>query len=328
MKRLVGAFLAVVFVLNMLFPLNSGDSASAKTNTISSKYFIVSNPEVVTKIEYEDLAVDKKGKTRSLSTKESLEFQKKVEKEYFKNQNKNTIYTKKANSNLNTKGVTTKAKKPVNFLRVEHATKFNSTKKTITISSEIVALTGKKPSTVWTGSKLYAGKNQYGKYNQVIKYDKKWTGADIKIGKKTSKKYNTTATNFYQTYTKTTAGWVGSSVQTSEGKTEEILANKKAAIYPEIYNKHNKTTMWTPTKANIKVVPKEERTKRKSNLKTTFRKWYTKEYGDPKYGKDWPGIDVHHELPLKYGGTNSMSNLFPLPEEIHDKVVTPWWGSY
>ena len=21
-----------------------------------------------------------------------------------------------------------------------------------------------------------------------------------------------------------------------------------------------------------------------------------------------------------------MSNLFPLPEEIHDKAVSPWWG--
>ena len=34
----------------------------------------------------------------------------------------------------------------------------------------------------------------------------------------------------------------------------------------------------------------------------------------------------HHELSLKYGGTNTMSNLFPLPEKIHDKAVSPWWG--
>ncbi|MDF9759811.1 hypothetical protein OKW24_001584 [Peribacillus simplex] len=40
--------------------------------------------------------------------------------------------------------------------------------------------------------------------------------------------------------------------------------------------------------------------------------WYIKTYGDPK----WPGAETHHELPLKYGGTNSMSNLFPLPKEL------------
>jgi len=38
--------------------------------------------------------------------------------------------------------------------------------------------------------------------------------------------------------------------------------------------------------------------------------------------------DIHHELPIKYGGTNSMSNLFPLPKDIHQKEVSPWWASY
>lgn len=33
--------------------------------------------------------------------------------------------------------------------------------------------------------------------------------------------------------------------------------------------------------------------------------------------------DIHHELPLNYGGTNSMSNVFPLTEDLHRKTVTP-----
>ncbi|SNT16840.1 hypothetical protein SAMN05444672_10832 [Bacillus sp. OK838] len=34
--------------------------------------------------------------------------------------------------------------------------------------------------------------------------------------------------------------------------------------------------------------------------------WYIKTYGDPKWGPKWPGAEIHHELPLKYGGTNSI----------------------
>lgn len=68
--------------------------------------------------------------------------------------------------------------------------------------------------------------------------------------------------------------------------------------------------MWTPTKADIKVVPKDKRTKRDTNLKRKFRTWYIKQYGDPGWGATWPGLQAHHELPLEYGGTNSMSNVF------------------
>jgi hypothetical protein len=47
-------------------------------------------------------------------------------------------------------------------------------------------------------------------------------------------------------------------------------------------------------------------------------------YRDPKWEPKSPGAEIHHELPLKYGGTNSMSNLFPLPRELHQQTITPW----
>ncbi|MFJ7927672.1 HNH endonuclease signature motif containing protein [Peribacillus sp. NPDC096448] len=326
MKKITGVLLTFILLVSMLFPLAGGDSASAAT----SQGFKVSSPEVVKETVYEDLAVNKNGTTRSLSAKESREFQKLVEKEYFKNQKKTTIYTKKGQSNLNSKGMTAQAKKPVNFLRVEHLTVFDGRKDkgTITMSSKIVEMTGQKPHTIWTGAQLYKGTNQYGKYTEVTKFNTKWQGADIKIGKKTSKTYNNKTTHFYQTYSRTTAGWNGVGTRTSEGATEEVLVNKKTVTYPEIYNSHNRTTMWTPTKANIKVVPVEDRTERDYKLKDKFMTWYIKTYGDPKWGPKWPGADIHHELPLKYGGTNAMSNLFPLPRDLHQKTVTPWWASY
>ncbi len=200
LKKFTGVLLAFVFVLSMFFPFG-GDSASAAT--ISNDGFIVSDPKVVKEKEYEDLAVDSKGATRSLTAKESREFQKLVEKEYFKNQKKTTIYTKKGESNSN--GMSAKAKAPANYLRVAHETLYDGNKGTITMSSKIEVMTGKKPHTIWTGGKLYSGKNQYGKYTQVTKFDTEWTGAEIKVGKKSSKTYNNKTTNFYMSFHKTTA---------------------------------------------------------------------------------------------------------------------------
>lgn len=194
MKKITGVLLSFVFVLSIFFPFIGGDSAGAATT--SNQGFIVSYPKVVKEKEYEDLAVDKNGATRSLSAKESREFQKLVKREYLKNQKGKTIYTKKSESNSN--GMTAKDKAPANFVRVGHETLYDGNKGTITMSSKIEVMTGKKPHTIWTGGKLYSGKNQYGKYTQVTKFDTKWTGAEIKVGKKSSKTYNNKTTNFYK----------------------------------------------------------------------------------------------------------------------------------
>lgn len=322
MKKIIGVLLAVVFVLSTLFPFIGGDSVSAATG----QGFKVSSPEVVKETVYEDLAVNKNGTTRSLSAKESREIQKLAKKEYFKNQKKNTIYTKKGQFNLNNKGMAAKAKKPVNYVRVAHETVYNGTKGTITMSSRIDAMTGEKPVVIWTGAKLYRSNDQYGKYRLVDKFDTEWRGSELKVGKKTSKTYNNKTTNFYQSHHKTTVGWNKVGTRTNEGVTEEVFVNKKTVPYPEITNLDNNTSMWIPTKANIPVVTLKDRTKRKSGLAKTYKNWYIKEYGDPKW--DWTQIHVHHEKPLEYGGTNSMSNLFALPKDFHIKEVTPWWRAY
>jgi hypothetical protein len=324
LKKFTGVLLAFVFVLSMFFPSIGGDNASAAT--ISSQGFKVSSPEVVKETVYEDLAVNKNGTTRSLSAKESREIQNLVKKEYFKNQKKNTIYTKKGQFNSNNKGMTAKAKQPVNFVRVAHEIVYNGNKGTITMSSRIDAMTGQKPVVIWTGAKLYRSYDQYGKYRLVDKFDTEWRGSELKVGKKASKTYNNKTTHFYQSHHKTTVGWNGVGTRTNEGVTEEVLVNKKTVPYPEITNLDNNTSMWVPTKANIPVVPVEKREKRKSGLANSYKKWYIKEYGDPKW--DWTQLEIHHEKPLKYGGNNSMSNLFPLPKDFHRKQVTPWWASY
>ncbi|MCG5254823.1 HNH endonuclease [Brevibacillus agri] len=43
---------------------------------------------------------------------------------------------------------------------------------------------------------------------------------------------------------------------------------------------------------------------------------------------DWDDVDIHHIIPLAYGGDNSFDNLIQLPKNFHRREVTPWWASY
>jgi hypothetical protein len=194
------------------------------------------------------------------------------------------------------------------------------------MQSTIAQIIGTKPVIVLSGMDLYNGKTETGAYSRMVGFDAEWTGAEIYAGQKASKVYTTKETNFWISASVSTVGWTGSAPITSGGQTEDVLANKKAAVYPVIYNNHNKTYMWKPSIANIKVVPVERRTKRDPGLPGKYKTWYIRNYGDPKW--DWTAHQIHHELPLKYGGNNTMGNLFPLPTAIHQKTVNPWWASY
>ncbi|MDQ0860910.1 HNH endonuclease signature motif containing protein [Bacillus sp. V2I10] len=207
-----------------------------------------------------------------------------------------------------------------------HDTIFDATKSTITMTSTIQSITGTKPVIMLLGRDLYNGKTVDGAYSRMVGFDVEWTGAEIFAGQKATKVYTTTSTNFWISTYNTSVGWTGSYPSTSQGQTVDVLANKKAAVYPVIRNTHNNTYMWKPSIANMAVVPVELRTKRDYALPSKYKTWYIRNYGDPKW--DWTTLQIHHELPLKYGGNNTMGNLFPLPTTIHQKTVTPWWASY
>ena len=66
---------------------------------------------------------------------------------------------------------------------------------------------------------------------------------------------------------------------------------------------------------------------RPSNLNTTYQKNYNAKYGtNIVVGKD-VGIEVHHVRPLKYGGSNNMSNLVHIDSKFHTKI-TGWFTGY
>ncbi|WP_111292570.1 HNH endonuclease signature motif containing protein [Bacillus safensis] len=121
-----------------------------------------------------------------------------------------------------------------------------------------------------------------------------------------------------------TAGWVGSVPCTKNITTETYLVNKNVYQYPQIYNSHSGKSLPAPTKANMKRYKPEDRVKKDKDIRNI--RWYIGKYSDPKW--DWSALDIHHVIPLEYGGDNKMGDLYALTRTLHQLQISPWWRGY
>lgn len=175
--------------------------------------------------------------------------------------------------------------------------------------------------------RLYESNTYSGKYGRVFLHNREFSGKDIKAGKSYSKSYYPKKTKFFMSQHTSIAGWKGSLPDTSTGTLAPALANKIAMLYPEIINTHSKKTMPLPAKANFPAVPVDKRAKWDSRTdRGNYIKKYIDTYGDPKW--NWSSFDIHHVLPLKYGGKNNFNNLYPLPRDMHQNLLNPWRDKY
>jgi len=177
-----------------------------------------------------------------------------------------------------------------------------------------------------TGHHLYNGKASFGSFSQVTGYDIEWTGAEIYVGQSHSKEYEVSETNYWMTSSTTVAGWIGSGTKTSSSEYGPFLTNKNAEIYPVIQNEHSGESMPLPDRADYTFLDPGDRTPRDPDLRNQYIRQYIDTYGDPQW--NWSLLDVHHVRPLSYGGGNNFENLFAMPREMHQQIVTPWWTNY
>ncbi|CAI8909764.1 hypothetical protein EMIT07CA2_400002 [Brevibacillus sp. IT-7CA2] len=84
--------------------------------------------------------------------------------------------------------------------------------------------------------------------------------------------------------------------------------------------------MFEPDEADLAWVPNNQREPREPNMREKYINWYENKYGVPDFS--WSSLDIHHIIPLAYGGDNSYDNLMSLPKKFHQNEVTPWWASY
>ncbi|MGK9266459.1 HNH endonuclease [Bacillus inaquosorum] len=212
------------------------------------------------------------------------------------------------------------------FVEIEVETLLNQKNSTITNNIKITKVIGTKPLYLTASNHLLASQYYNGKYIKVLNHTKNFKFTEIKAGAKSSKSFKVGASSFYERDFSAVVAWKDYPPITDASISSPFLANKKAAQYPYAKNKHNKEVMAAPANARMPVIPEDDRTKRDRNLRKKYIAWYTKTYGDPKW--NWDNYEVHHVIPLKYGGNNDMSILFPLDKTFHQKTVTPWWAAY
>jgi len=107
--------------------------------------------------------------------------------------------------------------------------------------------------------------------------------------------------------------------------TDPILFNKAAVRYPTYFDFRSGKVAFEPPTDLVKV-PVSERVKWTTSDRNKYRKWYENTYNGGKE-MDWSGIEIHHIIPLAYGGTNDYSNLIPLPKAKHQEF-SRWWDNY
>ena len=290
-----------------------------------NEQFIVYDPEIETITETTYLEID------GNNSKESFDNVKETVQESYETTNEDelTYFETDALPESETKQEIVPMATNLNHVGITTTHTYNSNTGTINLKSTITSIVGTKPSIIKTGYHLYHSKTLEGTYTKVggSGYDIEWTGANIYVGKTHSKDYKVLATNFRMAKATSTAGWTGLGVKTSSDSSKPVLANKKAKIYPSVKNTHNGKTMARPTKANMPVVPKENRVPWDSSVQRgIYIAHYIGTYGNPPW--KWVDYDIHHVIPREYGGSNANSNLFPLIRNVHQKVLNPWWSAY
>ncbi len=112
-----------------------------------------------------------------------------------------------------------------------------------------------------------------------------------------------------------------------------VILDPVATFY-SCRNRTGKVWEYYHTDANSGVTIAEPQTNwavnqqsRPSNLNTTYQNTYNATYGTSIVVGSDVGIEVHHVRPLKYGGSNSMSNLVHIDKSFHSKI-TGWFVGY
>ncbi|MFC7782904.1 hypothetical protein ACFQWC_00240 [Rossellomorea sp. GCM10028870] len=280
MKQVSKILLVLLLAFGAAFSFLSSASANAGTND-----YQVSNPDVKTLTEKTYLTFDEDGTSRKINKSEAKEIEKLAKEQHQQKERKSLYNTKKMDlaaldPNKPSKSSDTEMEKAVasevNYVEVTNNTIFDNVNKTVTLKVTITKIIGDPPVIVIAGYDLLSSKTLEGTYSKVTGFDVEWTGAQIYIGRTYSKTYNVTSTNFWMTQRVTTVGWLGSYPETDSGQAGPVLANKKATFYPVIQNNHSGQYMPTPTRADMAVVPLEDR----SPWNNTLRGQYIASYID------------------------------------------------
>ncbi|HBZ79858.1 MULTISPECIES: HNH endonuclease signature motif containing protein [Brevibacillus] len=216
----------------------------------------------------------------------------------------------------------------INKVRVESGYLMDSRNAELIIYAEIEDIDGTSPALVsGTATLQYADKrNAKYKDEDDLKFTFK-AGRDLYEGsRKFSDPISVQYTHFWRNICSTVATWSDGTSMPDYDVGTAYLLNKKAIEYPVYEDDNSGIVMFEPERADLPWVPNNQREPRDNNMRSKYVKWYENRHGSPDF--NWNDVDIHHIIPLSYGGDNSYNNLIPLPEDFHDDEVTPWWRNY
>ncbi|OOZ79438.1 HNH endonuclease [Bacillus cereus] len=329
-KTLQILLVSILAILTFFSPTIS----QAETQSAKSYDLIVENNNSVKQTEY--LSVESDGSTQKVSKdvyesakqiQEAKRLHKKSPESIIPNdtsslQSDKQVVIPKKKSDNKTKQLTSAQQE--NVIALEYLTTFNEFTQSIDLRIKITDIIGQTPIVVLSNLSAYAGEIYDGAYYRQGYLEVDWQGAQIYVGQSAQKSIKVGSTKWWVTTHNTTVGWLGGYPKSSSGQSNPTLANKKGVMYPEIYNSHSKEYMPIPARANLTKVDNPviwDNYKRAAYIAE-----YVNTYGNP--GWDWSALDIHHVIPRIYGGSNSFGNLYPLPREIHQQIVNPWWSAY
>lgn len=194
--------------------------------------------------------------------------------------------------------------------------------KRIRVSSIVSKITGNSPSQVSIAFQLYRASTRSGSMRLEASSFKSLLFPSM--GSSTSDYINLSRTGYYKVrFTYSMAYTTGERPTSATTETGVTLLNRMAREFPGGYT--------DPISGSSIGEPNADWTKTSSPVSWTktdrnnFRNWYISTYNQPNY--NWTNVEIHHIQPREYGGTNSYSNLIPLPKGVHT-LYTSWFAGY
>lgn len=138
---------------------------------------------------------------------------------------------------------------------------------------------------------------------------------NLRTAKSGSVKYGTTKSRIWRARV---TGKIG--IATLDYNTYSYIYNKKCIRYPSYTESYSGKKLYVPP-TNLKV----DQQKRDELFRKKYIANFKKEY--PKASINWDNYQIHHMRPLKYGGSNALSNGFAVTKARHSNLNS-WWLSY
>lgn len=195
----------------------------------------------------------------------------------------------------------------VSYINVSLSTSYDSDKNRVKVTASRNISTMPSPATLT----LELQNRLTGAYFET----KQEKAINFRTAKSGSVKYGTTRTRIWRA---TLTGKLGKAKV--DYKTYSYIYNKKCKRYPSYTEVYSKKELYKPP-TNLAV----DKVKRKDSFRNDYIAAFEKKY--PRAKVNWNNYEIHHMRPLKYGGSNAVSNGIALTTERHKKL-TSWWGSY